>query len=172
MIFNLFRKPAVAPQVVDQAYASIVAQSRQVTFYADWGVPDTVTGRFDMVSLHLALFLHRLKREEAARPLTQAVVELFFKDMDRSVREMGISDLGVPKRVRKMGEVFYGLVGALDAPLDSNDTAALEAVLVRNVYGDTPHEGAGKLAAYLVEEAQRLAARPAGELIAAGEAAA
>jgi cytochrome b pre-mRNA-processing protein 3 len=171
MIFNLFRKPAIAPDLVDEAYASIVAQSRQVKFYADWGVPDTVTGRFDMVSLHLALLLHRLKHDAAARPFAQAVVELFFKDMDRSVRELGTSDIGVPKKVRRMGEVFYGLVGALDAPLDSKDAAALESALARNVYG-APNEGAAQLAAYLLDEATLLAARPTGELISPKESAA
>lgn len=171
MIFNLFRKPAVAPDVVDQAYASIVAQSRQVRFYADWGVPDTVTGRFDLVSLHLALLLHRLKHDAAARPFTQAVVEHFFKDMDRSVRELGTSDIGVPKKVRKLGEVFYGLVGALDAPLDAKDVAALESAVARNVYG-APHPGAAQLAAYLLDEAQMLAARPTAELISPKESAA
>ncbi len=121
MIFNLFRKPAVAPDAVDEAYRSIVAQSRQVTFYADWGVPDTVTGRFDMVSLHLALFLHRMKGVPEAKPFTQALTDLFFLDMDRSVRELGVTDLGVAKKVRKMAEVFYGLVRALDPALDSGN---------------------------------------------------
>ena len=171
MIFNLFRKPAIAPDLVDQAYASIVAQSRQVKFYAQWGVPDTVTGRFDMVSLHMALLLHRLKHDPSARPFTQAVVELFFKDMDRSVRELGTSDIGVPRKVRKLGEVFYGLVGALDAPLDSKDAAALESVLARNVYG-SPNPGAAQLAAYLIAGAQLLAARPTAELVSPKEAAA
>jgi cytochrome b pre-mRNA-processing protein 3 len=171
MIFNLFRKPAIAPDLVDQAYASIVAQSRQVKFYADWGVPDTVTGRFDMISLHLALLLHRLKHEESARAFAQAVVELFFKDMDRSVRELGVTDLGVPKKVRKMGEVFYGLAGALDAALDTKDAAAIESVLARNVY-DGPNPGARQLAAYVLEQIEALASRSTSELISSREAAA
>jgi cytochrome b pre-mRNA-processing protein 3 len=165
MIFNLFRKPAFPPDAVDEAYRSIVAQSRQAVFYAQWGVPDTVTGRFDMVSLHLALLLHRLKGEDEARPFAQAIVELFFRDMDRSVRELGVSDLGVPKKVRKMGEVFYGLVGALDPGLDTASTSQLEEALIRNVYGGS-NDGAAKLAAYLVEQSRKLAARPVAELTA------
>lgn len=171
MIFNLFRKPAVAPDAVDQAYRSIVAQSRQVKFYADWGVADTVTGRFDMVSLHLALYLRRLKNEPTVRPFTQALVELFFKDMDSSVRELGVTDLGVPKKVKAMGNVFYGLVSVLDPALDSGDPAEVETVLVRNVYGES-NPGAGQLAAYLLEESARLAAQSLAELVpAAGVAA-
>lgn len=171
MIFNLFRKPAVAPDAVDETYRSIVAQSRQVRFYGDWGVADTVTGRFDMVSLHLALYLHRLKNEDNARAFTQALVEYFFKDMDSSVRELGVTDLGVPKKVKAMGNMFYGLVSVLDPALDSGDAAEVETVLVRNVYG-APHPGAAMLAAYLLDESKRLAARPASELVpAAGVAA-
>jgi cytochrome b pre-mRNA-processing protein 3 len=171
MIFNLFRKPSVTPDAVLTTYRSIVAQSRQVRFYADWGVEDSVTGRFDMVSLHLALYLRRLKNEPTARPFTQALIELFFKDMDSSIRELGVTDLGVPKKVKAMGNVFYGLVKVLDPALESGVPAQVEEVLVRNVYG-APHPGASQLAAYLIEEAARLSAQPLTSLVpAAGIAA-
>jgi cytochrome b pre-mRNA-processing protein 3 len=171
MIFNLFRKPSVAPDVVHETYRSIVAQSRQEKFYADWGVADTVTGRFDMVSLQLALYLRRLKNEPAARIFTQALVELFFKDMDYSVRELGVTDLGVAGKVKKMGTLFYGLVSVLDPAIDSGVPANVEAVLVRNVYG-APNPGAAMLAAYLLDESARLATLPVADLVpAAGLAA-
>lgn len=163
MIFNLFRK-TVAPEAVEDAYRSIVAQSRQPKFYAEWGVEDTVTGRFDMVSLHLALYLYRLKNEQGAKEFTQALVDLFFKDMDHSIRELGVTDLGVPGRVKKMGNVFYGLVAALDPAIDSALPANVEAVLVRNVYGET-NAGAGQLASYLIDESRRLADEPTATLI-------
>ncbi len=170
MIFNPFRK-SVAPAAVDEAYNSIVAQSRQPRFYAEWGVPDTVTGRFDMVSLHLALFLHRLRHEAEARAFTQALVDLFFRDMDRSIRELGVTDLGVPKKVKAMGNVFYGLANVLGEALESGVPANVEAVLVRNVYG-AADAGAPRLAAYLLEEAARLAAEPVDVLVRAPGAAA
>ena len=152
MIFNLFRKPTVAPDAVDEIYRSIVAQSRQERFYAEWGVADTVTGRFDMVSLHLALSCADLRASPRREPFTQALVDLFFKDMDRSIRELGVTDLGVPKKVKTMGNLFYGLVDcALSAALDSGVPAKVEAVLVRNVYG-APSPGAPL--------ARRLPARP------------
>ena len=164
MIFNLFRKPSVTPDAVLETYRSIVAQSRQVKFYADWGVEDSVTGRFDMVSLHLALCLRRLKNEPTAKDFTQALVELFFKDMDSSIRELGVTDLGVPKKIKTMGNIFYGLVKVLDPALDSGHPAEVEGVLVRNVYG-AANPGAALLAAYLLNEAQRLAALPLSELV-------
>lgn len=158
MIFNLFRK-SPALDAAFAAYRAIVAQSRQEKFYADWGVPDTVTGRFDMISLHLSLVLGRLRGESQAKEFGQALVDLFFKDMDRSLRELGVTDLGVPAKVKKMGNVFYGLAGVLGTALDSGNAANVEAVLVKNVYGaDTPH--AATLAAYLFDEARRLAAEP------------
>ena len=164
MIFNLFRKPSVTPDAVLTTYRSIVAQSRQPRFYADWGVEDSVTGRFDMVSLHLALYLRRLKNEPSARPFTQALVELFFRDMDASIRELGVTDLGVPKKIKAMGNVFYGLVKVLDPALDSGVAASVEDVLVRNIYG-APHPGASLLAAYLIDESARLGALPLAELV-------
>ena len=158
MIFQLFRKSPALDAAFD-AYRAIVAQSRQEKFYVDWGVPDTVTGRFDMISLHLALVLRRLKGEAQAKDFGQALVDLFFRDMDRSLRELGVTDLGVPNKVKKMGNVFYGLVGVLGEALDSGNAANVEAVLVKNVYGGEDAH-AGTLASYLVDEAGQLAAQP------------
>jgi cytochrome b pre-mRNA-processing protein 3 len=162
MIFNLFRKSPATDAAFD-AYRSIVAQSRQEKFYAEWGVPDTVTGRFDMISLHLGLLLRRLKGDSVARPFVQALVDLFFKDMDRSLRELGITDMGVPRRIEQMGKMFYGLTEVLDVALQSGAAAEVEAVLVKNVYGSA-NPGAAMLAAYLLDETARLAAQPTAAL--------
>lgn len=169
MIFNLFRK-STAPDAALEAYRSIVAQSRQEKFYAEWGVPDTVTGRFDMISLHMALTMHRLHGVPEARTFTQALVEVFFRDMDQSIRELGVTDLGVPARIKKMGKAFYGLVGVLGSALDSGDVAEVESVLVKNVYGG-PNPHATSLAQYLLDEARRLSATPTVALTLSGAAA-
>lgn len=165
MIFKLFRKSA-PDDAVYAAYNFIVAQSRQPRFYADWGVPDTVTGRFDMISLHLALLLRRLKADESAAPFGQQLIDLFFSDMDRSLREMGVGDLSVPKKMRKMGEVFYGTVASLDDSLGSSDAGALVTMLNKNIYGGTETAGAAPLADYLRAEAAALSQRPVSELVA------
>lgn len=164
MIFNLFRKSA-APDAVYEAYRSIVAQSRQPRFYADWGVPDTVTGRFDMISLHLTLLLRRLRGEESAKLFTQALVDLFFKDMDRSLRELGVSDLGVPRKIKDMGNVFYGMMNTLSAALDSGDADSVAAVLAKNIFGGAS-AGAAPLADYLLDEVKRLSTEPTASLVA------
>jgi len=160
MILSLFRKnTATAP--VYAVYSAIVAQSRQPRFYADWLVPDTVTGRFDMISLHLALLFRRLRAETGEqKAFSQAVFDLFFKDMDRSLREMGVGDLGVPKRIQKMGNIFFGLLAAMSEAMDSGDQAGLQAVLSRNIFDGASGPHVEALAAYLMAEDRALAAQP------------
>ena len=165
MVLSLFRK-SHATEHVYAVYAAIVAQSRQAHFYADWGVPDTVTGRFDMISLHLALLFRRLKGEgAAARRFSQAVFDLFFKDMDQSLREMGAGDLAVPKKIQKMGNLFYGMLTKLDEALATGEVAEIEAVLVRNVFADAAPTGALPLAEYLANQSRRLASESAEALM-------
>jgi cytochrome b pre-mRNA-processing protein 3 len=156
MILKLFGKSA-APEAVFEVYRAIVAQSRRPLFYAEWGVPDTVTGRFDMISLHLALLFRRLKGESAAASrFSQAVFDLFFKDMDRSLREMGAGDLAVPKKIRNMGNLFYGLTTKLNEAMERGDRAEVEAVLRRNVFDDAEGADVPAFADYLEAEYARL----------------
>ncbi len=157
MILNLFRKSS-ASDAVYAVYRAIVAQSRQPVFYADWGVPDTVTGRFDMISLHMSLLFRRLRDEkQAGHAFSQALFDLFFKDMDRSLREMGAGDLAVPKKVRKMTEIFYATMTGVNEAIDRDDRPGVESVLRRNVYGDLDSTYAPQLAAYLFAQAKGLA---------------
>jgi len=165
MILSLFRKKRDLTPIL-ATYASIVAQSRQPCFYAEWGVPDTVTGRFDMISLHLALVFRRLRSEspEASR-FSQELLDLFFSDMDRSLRSMGVGDLAVGKKVRKMSEVFFGLLTSVDASMKQNEPEALEGVLVRNIYAGVNEADPAALAAYLRTTDRRFAAQPASEIV-------
>jgi cytochrome b pre-mRNA-processing protein 3 len=166
MILGLFRKNT-ATEAVYAVYRAIVAQSRHPRFYAEWAVPDTVTGRFDMICLHLALLFRRLRSEsKEVRDFSQAVFDLFFKDMDRSLREMGAGDMAVPKKIRNMGNIFYGLLANLNEAMDRNDSAAVEAVLARNLFDADADAPVGELAAYLFAEAARLEAQPLEAIIA------
>ena len=166
MILSLFRKNT-ATEPVYAVYSAIVAQSRQPRFYAEWGVPDTVTGRFDMISLHMALLFRRLRSETGGqKDFSQAVFDLFFKDMDRSLREMGVGDLGVPKRIQKMGNIFFGLLAAMNEAMDRGDVPALEAVLARNVYQDETTPQVTAMAHYLMAEDRALAGQNADHITA------
>jgi cytochrome b pre-mRNA-processing protein 3 len=165
MILSLFRKN-VAPEPVYAVYNSIVAQSRQPVFYAEWGVPDTVTGRFDMISLHMALLFRRLRHEpQKAKDFSQAVFDLFFRDMDRSLREMGAGDLAVPKKIQKMGNIFFGLLAALNEALDRNDGNALQQVIARNIYEVPQPEHVETLSRYLMARDAELATKSAASIM-------
>jgi cytochrome b pre-mRNA-processing protein 3 len=146
--FNHFRRPH-APQrgTIEAIYGMIVAQAREPLFYAGLGVPDTVNGRFDMVLLHLWMVLRRLRRSEGGAGLSQALFDHFCGDMDDNLREMGVGDLTVPKRMHKFGEAFYGRVAAYDLALDAG-TEPLAQALCKNILdgGDIGH--ARLLAAY------------------------
>src|SRR5690606_20848029 len=103
----------------------------------------------------------RLRSDDAdVKSFAQAVFDLFFKDMDRSLREMGVTDLGVPKKIREMGNVFYGLLTRLNEALDRGERTDVEAVLTRNLF-DTGHAAAvAELANYLFAGAAALETQP------------
>jgi cytochrome b pre-mRNA-processing protein 3 len=93
----------------DRLYGAAVAQARNPAFYVECRVPDTLDGRFDLIVLHLCLLIRRLRREgETGATLAQALFDTTFDDMDRSLREMGVGDLGVGRRVKAMASAFYG----------------------------------------------------------------
>ncbi len=117
-------------------YGAAVATARSPFFYADLAVRDSVEGRLDLIHLHAALLVRRLRRDTDTRgpALAQAVFDAMFSDMDVNLREMGVSDLVVGKRVRGLWEAFHGRAIAYEAALDAADHAAMPAALARNVW--------------------------------------
>lgn len=145
-----------------ELYGAAVAAAREPFLYTDLGVPDTLDGRFDMVSLHTFLLIQRLKREPAPGPaLAQAVFDAMFSDMDVNLREMGVGDLSVGRKVRVMWEAFHGRAAAYAAAMNAGDTAALEAALDRNVWrGKSPPDGSTRaLRRVVLAQDAHLAAR-------------
>ena len=142
-------------------YGAAVAAARAEVFYADLGVPDTVDGRFDMVSLHVYLVIRRLgDLPEPGPRLAQAVFDAMFSDMDVNLREMGVGDLGVSRRNRAMWEAFHGRSAAYRAALERDDDAALTETLIRNVWRGNPPEAAsapGRVAAVIRQRHAALA---------------
>lgn len=122
-------------------YGSIVAQARQAYFYRDLKVADTVEGRYDMIIIHAFLLFYRLKEEsEDARLLSQTVFDAMFKDLDQSLREMGVGDMGVGPRIKKMASALYGRITAYDKALEAEDNTELEQAIARNVFTKTEPE--------------------------------
>ena len=144
-----FLFPAPPDPAVVSLYAACVTQARQPFFYTDHGVPDTVDGRFDLLLLHVHLVMLRL---DAGR--RQKLFDLMFADMERNLREMGVSDMRIGKRMRALIESFYGRSQAYGAAVDAT---ALQAVLSRNLYGVEASPHAPFMAAYMVRLRQALA---------------
>jgi cytochrome b pre-mRNA-processing protein 3 len=161
MILKRFFQGSTLP--VRPLYEAIVAAARRPLAYAEWGVPDTLDGRFDMIALHMFLVLDRLKGED--RAFRQELVDEFFRDMDRSLRELGVGDLSVGKKVRKMAEAFYGRLAAYDKAL-AGAPAELEESLSRNVFPDgAPPSGLAALAAHVRKTRESLAVKPAADIM-------
>jgi cytochrome b pre-mRNA-processing protein 3 len=146
--FNHFRKPRIAPPgTIEGIYGMIVTRAREPLFYRDLGVPDTVNGRFDLLLMHLWLVLRRLKSVGSGTALSQALFDYFCADMDDNLREMGVGDQAVPKRMRAFGEAFYGRTAAYDMALTEGSEAFAQA-LCKNVLDGERIEKARELAAY------------------------
>jgi cytochrome b pre-mRNA-processing protein 3 len=170
MILSLFRKTRDTPSV-ERVYAAIVAASRAPRLYGELGVPDTVMGRFESLALHLGLTLRRLKElPEPADSLAQELVDRFFAGLDSAMREIGIGDVSVPKKVKKLGQAFYGRVAAYDAALAPEAGADdLEQALARNVLDMPDRPGlAAALAREIRAKADKLAAADFAHILAEG----
>ena len=154
-----------------ELYGLAVAAARDPALYAGFGVPDTLDGRFDMVGLHAWLLIRQLRRRPAPGPaLAQAVFDAMFSDMDVNLREMGVGDLSVGKRVKAMWEAFHGRAAAYEAAIDAADPEALPAALTRNVWRGAAASGAAALAARVRRQDAALAGLET-EAFAAGHAA-
>ncbi|MEN3349913.1 MAG: cytochrome b pre-mRNA-processing protein 3 [Bradyrhizobium sp.] len=146
--FNHFRKPRQpARSTIETIYGMIVTQAREPLFYRDLGVPDTVNGRFDLLLMHLWMVLRRLKSVEGGAGPSQALFDHFCIDMDDNLREMGVGDLTVPKRMQAFGEAFYGRTAAYDLALTDSDEALAES-FCKNILNGQDIEKARELAAY------------------------
>jgi cytochrome b pre-mRNA-processing protein 3 len=150
------------------AYRRLVEQARQPVFFTDYGVPDTIDGRFELICLHAFLYLHRLKAERPrANQLSQSFFDRIFADFDRALREMGVGDLSVGRHVKRMARAFYGRIIAYEEGLVGGDEI-LGAAVLRNVFGTVhgPVPGAGALTAYVRSAVQELRSQSAAELLA------
>ncbi|MCA1297211.1 ubiquinol-cytochrome C chaperone family protein [Stappia indica] len=165
MVFGLFRRRK-RPEVFT-TYSAIVAQARQAHFYSDLRVPDTLDGRFELIMLHAILLFDRLRGEgDAASAFGQEVFDLFFQDMDHSLREMGVGDLTVPKKIKKMAEAFYGRAGVYSEALASESRHMLVEALDRNIFAEASDlPAAAALADYVRAACGTLGEQPLPEVM-------
>ena len=150
-----------------ELYTAAVAAARAPFFYAQLGVPDTLDGRFDLVGLHAAMLIRRLRALPPPGPaVSQAVFDAMFADMDTNLRELGAGDVTIARNVRAMWEAFHGRATVYEAALDSADPAALEAALARNIWRGEAAPGAAALARIVRGRVAEIDAAPPAELTA------
>jgi cytochrome b pre-mRNA-processing protein 3 len=129
--FHRFRRRGAVMSV----YNRIVERARDPIFFVEWGVPDTLDGRFEMLAMHAFLVLNRLKADpEITEDFAQDLFDTMFADLDRGLREMGATDIGVGRHVKLMARGLYGRLVAYERGLNADDDA-LEDALRRNLYG-------------------------------------
>lgn len=144
MPFSRFRERRRRDRTAHALYVAVVEQARQPVFYQAWTVPDTVDGRFDLLAIHAFLAMRRLGRvggpvAAEARALSQALFDLMFADMDQNLREMGVTDLAVGRKVHQMAEAFYGRISAYEKAFEEGE-AELAAAIARNLYRKVEHD--------------------------------
>lgn len=132
---------------IEVIYGMIVTQAREALFYRDLAVPDTVNGRFDLLLLHLWMVLRRMRPMQGGADLSQALFDRFCDDMDANLREMGVGDLSVPKRMQAFGEAFYGRSAAYDLALTAGQEPLAQA-LCKNILNGEHLDEARQLAVY------------------------
>jgi len=165
MIFGLFRR-APHKTLIARFHGDIVAAARRPALYRDYGVADSLDGRFELLTPHAGLLLRRLNALPAPGPeVAQGLSNEVFANLDAGLRETGVSDIGVPKKMKKLAEAFLGRTSAYEkAFMEGGD--ALERALARNVYAGGPGDAA-RLARYTQANVARLDALPLDELTAA-----
>jgi cytochrome b pre-mRNA-processing protein 3 len=171
MLLDRLFRPRPALNAGRALYAGAVEQSRAPALYADLGAPDTVEGRFEIYSLHVVLLLDRLRGEgEAAAEVSQTLFDTYVKSLDHALREMGVGDLSVGRKMRKLGEAFYGRGKSYEAAFAAlPDQGLLQALVTRTVYAEADAAPAPRLVAYVLDQRAALSAQPADRLL-AGEA--
>lgn len=168
-MLNWLRSRSLSARTAAGLYGSIVAQARNEAFYAAGGVPDTMEGRFGMIGVHIFLVLERIRRQgDPGKAIGRALLERFMTDLDNSMREIGIGDLGVPKRVKKAAAALLEHLEAYRTAFATPNSPALADALARYVYLGDGKGSPVALASYMQEAARHLDQQSWGRL-AAGE---
>lgn len=156
MIFGLFRR-APHKALIAKFHGDIVAAARRPALYRDYGVADSLDGRFELLTLHAGLLLRRLDALPPPGPeVAQGLSNEVFANLDAGLRETGVSDIGVPKKMKKLAEAFLGRSRAYEKAF-AEGGGALERALARNVYAGGPGDAA-RLARYVKASIARLGA--------------
>jgi cytochrome b pre-mRNA-processing protein 3 len=146
-MLSWLQRRSVNRRLVDRLYGEIVAAARDPALYADYAIADTLEGRFEALTLHATLVLRQLNAMAPPAPdMAQDLADAVFSHLDAALREMGVGDVTVPKRMKSFAEAFLGRGAAYDRALRAGRQALAET-LSRNVYGG--NVDASRLARYV-----------------------
>jgi cytochrome b pre-mRNA-processing protein 3 len=157
------RKRAPETEFAEAVYARTAERARAPELFERYGVPDDLYGRFDALALHAWLTIDRLRLEPDGEAIAQAFFDAMFRHLDLTLREIGVQDLGVGRRIKIMAEGLHGRALAYREALAGRGPDSLGDTLRRNAYGGSPPPGDADVAgleAYVREEAARLALLP------------
>lgn len=155
MILQWLKNRRARKETAEGLYQAALMQSREASFYADYGVADTMDGRFDLLCLHVFLIVDRLEQfgPQGAK-LAQAVFDRMFVNVSQTLREIGVGDLGVPKHMGRMMKAFNGRVHAYHDAIVSGQPAVLQLAVSRNVFrttGEAIPAGVDVIVDYIME---------------------
>jgi len=166
MLQNLLKSIArpIAEPAIETLYRQCVAAARQPVFYRDWKAPDTLDGRFDLLILHVLLVIYRLQTHTRE---TQQLFDILFADMDKNLRQIGVSDIRIAKKMKPLLAAFYGRAKIYEQALATEDSTLADA-LARNIYGnvEVAPENLSSLTAYVREARKILAAQKTEDILA------
>jgi cytochrome b pre-mRNA-processing protein 3 len=165
MLQNLFRNRR--DRLGQGLYEHVVRQAREPAFYTKLGVADRIDARFELYTLHVLLLTMRLRDEgERGADMGQQLFDTYVSALDHTLRELGVGDISVGKKMRKLGESLYGRMTAWEAPLRHEDRDALALALARNIYETEDAADGAALAAYAVASRRKLAAQTFEQVVA------
>lgn len=161
MLRNLF-KSRPSKKAAEALYAAAAAQARKPVFYVEMGVPDRIDARFELYTLHVLLLILRLKDEgQAGADAAQDLFDVYVSALDNTLRELGVGDVSVGKKMRRLGEALYGRMSAYETAIRAGDRDGLAGALSRNVLeSETTAPGMAALADYALNTRAAFAAQP------------
>lgn len=152
--------------IARRLYDEAVKRARNPALYSEMGAPDTVEGRFELLTAHIVLVIERLNAvSERGLEIGQDVFDLYVRNLDGALREMGVGDLAVGKRMKSLGQIFYGRAVAYRAALTSLNLAEVEALVARTILAERSGVSPRLLAGYLLGESDRLADLSSANLV-------
>lgn len=152
-------------QQAENCFQKILNRSRDPKFYIDFEVDDTIFGRFEMMSLQMFIVIHTLKeKDESTEEYCNTLVKVFFKNLENNMREMGIGDMGLGKKIKRFSRIFYYRLHSYENALQSGELSLVDACQ-NSIFSDENKSAGKKMALYIIEEVEKLKNHPISQIM-------